>query len=68
MKWTGTDGTSFNCGMRWKNFDKKITEEGHKVSFTGKDKEDKHGHGIGFFVHRDIMNVTQTPAGSSHST
>ena len=28
------------CKMRWKNFGEVTTEEGHKVSFSG--KEDKH--------------------------
>ena len=42
------------CGMRWKNFGKTATEEGHKVFFSGKD--DKHEHG-GFLVHKDIMNT-----------
>ena len=31
------------------------TEEGHKVFFTG--KEDKHEHGVGFLVHKDIVNT-----------
>ena len=31
-------------GIRWKNFDKTTTEEGHKVFFT--EKEDKHEYGI----------------------
>ena len=29
------------------------TEEGHKVSFSGKE----HEHGVGFLVHKDIMNT-----------
>ena len=41
--------------MRWKNFGKATTEEGHKVFFKG--KEDKHEHGIGFLVHKDIVNT-----------
>ena len=44
------------------------TEEGHKVFFTG--KEDKHEHGVGFLVHKDIVNtviVAQSPAGLSPS-
>ena len=43
------------CEMRWKNFGKTTTEEGHKVFFSK--KEDKHEHGIGFLVHKDIMNT-----------
>ena len=39
--------------MRWKNFGE-TTEERHRVFFSG--KEDKHEHGVGFLVHRDIVN------------
>ena len=41
--------------MRSKNFGETTTEEGHKVFFSG--KEDKHEQGVGFFVHKDIMNT-----------
>ena len=41
--------------MRWKNFGKTTTEEGLKVFFSG--KEDKHKHGVGFLVHKDIVNT-----------
>ena len=41
--------------MRWKNFGETTTEEGHKVLFSG--KEDKHEHGVGFLVHKDIVNT-----------
>ena len=41
--------------MRWKTSGKTTTEEGHKVFFSR--KEDKHKHGVGFFVHKDIMNT-----------
>ena len=41
--------------MRWKNFGKTTTDEGHKVFFSG--KEDKHEQGIGFLVHKDIVNT-----------
>ena len=41
--------------MRCKNFGETTTEEGHKVFFSG--KEDKHEHGIGFLVYKDIMNT-----------
>ena len=55
------------CEMRWKNFGETTTEEGHKVFFS--EKEDKHEHGVGFLVHKDIVNtswdVAQSPAGSS---
>ena len=43
------------CEMRWKNFGKTTTEEGLKVFFSG--KEDKHKHGVGFLVHKDIVNT-----------
>ena len=41
--------------MRWKNFGETTTEEELKVFFSG--KEDKHEHGVGFLVHKDIMNT-----------
>ena len=41
--------------MRWKNFGETTTEEGHKVFFSG--KEDKHEHGVGFLVYKDIVNT-----------
>ena len=43
------------CEMRWKNFGETTTEEGHKVFLSG--KEDKHEHGVGFLVHKDIVNT-----------
>ena len=43
------------CEMRWKNFGETTTEEGHKFFFSG--KEDKHEHGVGFLVHKDIVNT-----------
>ena len=50
--------------MRWKNFGKTTTEEGPKVFFCG--KEDQHEHGVGFLVHKDIVNTVmgcrQSPA------
>ena len=41
--------------MRWKNFGETTTAEGHKVFFSG--KEHKHEHGVGFLVHKDIVNT-----------
>ena len=41
--------------MGWRNFDETITAEGHKVLFSGKD--DKHEHGVGFLVGKDIVNT-----------
>ena len=41
--------------MRWKNLGETTTEEGHKVSFSG--REDKHEHDVGFLVHKDIVNT-----------
>ena len=43
------------CEMRWENFGEITTEEGHKVFFSG--KEDKHEYGVGFLVHKDIVNT-----------
>ena len=43
------------CEMRWKSFGETTIEEGHKVSFSGKD--DKHEQGVGFRVHKDIVNT-----------
>jgi len=43
------------CRVRWKNFGETSTEEGHKLHFSG--KEDKHEQGIGFLVHKDIVNT-----------
>ena len=43
------------CEIRWKNFGETTTEEGHKVFFSG--KENKHEHGVGFLVHKDIVNT-----------
>ena len=42
------------CEMRWKTFGETTTEEGHQVFFSGKDK---HEHGVGFLVHKDIVNT-----------
>ena len=39
----------------WKNFAETTTEEGHKVFFSAKD--DKHEHGVGVLVHKDIVNT-----------
>ena len=39
----------------WKKFDETFTEDGHKLYFSG--KEDKHNQGIGFLVHKDIVNT-----------
>ena len=41
--------------MRRTNFGETTTEEGHNVLFSG--KEDKHEHGVGFLVHKDIVNT-----------
>ena len=56
------------CEMRWKNFGETTTEEGHKVFFSG--KEDKDEHGVGFLVHKDIVNTVMgccSVSGSSPS-
>ena len=41
--------------LRWKSFGETSTEEAHKVYFSG--KKDKHQHGVGFLVHKDIVNT-----------
>ena len=43
------------CEVQWKNFGETSIEEGHKLYFRG--KEDKHNQGIGFLVHKDIVNT-----------
>ena len=43
------------CEMRRKNFGETTAEKGHKIFFTG--KEDKHERGVGFLVHKDIVNT-----------
>ena len=43
------------CEMRWKNFGETTTQEGHKIFFSGMD--DKYEHGVGFLVHKDIVNT-----------
>lgn len=43
------------CEMRWKNFGETSTDEGHKIYFSG--KPDKHVHGVGFLVHKSIVNT-----------
>ena len=40
--------------MRWKNFGETATEEGH-VFISG--TEDKHEHGVGYLVHKDVVNT-----------
>ena len=57
------------CEMKWKNFGVTTTEERHKVFFSG--MEDKHEHGVGILLHKNILNtssdVAQSPTGSSPS-
>ena len=43
------------CEMRWKNFGEMSTDVGHKVYFSG--EEDKHEYGVGFLVHKDIVDA-----------
>ena len=53
------DGYRWNilglCEMKWKNFGETTAEEGQQVFCRG--KEDKHGHGVGFLVQKDIVNT-----------
>ena len=48
-------GAVRHCHVYLCNFGETTTEERHKVFFSG--KEDKHGHGVGFLVHKDIVNT-----------
>ena len=41
--------------MRWKNFGETTTEEAYEVFLSG--KENKQLHGVGFLVHKDIVNT-----------
>ena len=41
--------------LRWKSFGETSTEEGNKVYFSG--MKDKREHGVGFLVHKDIVNT-----------
>ena len=43
------------CEMRWKNFGEMSTNDGHKVYFSG--EEDKHEYGVGFLVHKDVVDA-----------
>ena len=43
------------CEMRWKNFGETTAEEGHKFSISR--KEDNLEPGVGFLVHKDILNT-----------
>ena len=43
------------CEMRWKNFGKMSTDDGHKVFFSG--EEGKHEYGVRFLVHKDVVGT-----------
>ena len=43
------------CEMRWKHFGEMSTDDGHKVYFSG--AEDRHEYGIGFLVHKDVVDA-----------
>ena len=43
------------CEMRWKNFGEMLTDDGHKVYFSG--EEGKHEYGVGFLVHKDVVGA-----------
>ena len=43
------------CEVRWKNFGKTYTPEGHKLFFSG--GEDRHEHGVGFLINKDTVNA-----------
>ncbi len=41
--------------VRWKFHGETCTDEGHKLYYSGNDS--KHEHGVGFLVHKDIVNT-----------
>ena len=41
------------CGVRWKYIRETITDESHKIYYSG--KENKHEHGVGFLIHKKIV-------------
>ena len=43
------------CEVRWKNFGKTTTQDGHKLYFSG--KKDRHENGVGFLIHKDTVNI-----------
>ena len=43
------------CEISWKNFGDMSTDDGHKVYFSG--EEDKHEYGVGFLVHKDVVDA-----------
>ena len=46
------------CEVRWKNFGETSTQDGHKLYYSGRD--DKHEHGVGFLVHKDMVNTVMS--------
>ena len=43
------------CELCWKNFREMSTDDGHNVYFSG--EEDRHEYGVGFLVHKDIVDA-----------
>ena len=43
------------CEMHWKHFGEMSIDDGHKVYFSG--EEDRHGYGVGFLVHKDVVDA-----------
>lgn len=43
------------CEVRWKNLGEISTAGGHKLYFSG--SEERHEHGVGFFVHKDTVKA-----------
>ncbi|WP_353805871.1 hypothetical protein, partial [Acinetobacter baumannii] len=39
--------------LRWKGLGETTTDKGHKLYFSGRD--DRHEHGVGFLVHKNIL-------------
>ena len=41
--------------MHWKNFGEMLTDDIHKVYFSG--EEDRYEYGVRFLVHKDMMSA-----------
>ena len=43
------------CEMRWKDSGETTTDEGHKLYYSGDERN--HIHGVGFLVHKDTVDT-----------
>ena len=58
MRWTRVSLESACiglCEVHWKNYGEISTEVGHRLYCSG--EENKHEHGVGFLVHKNIKNA-----------